>query len=149
MHLGPTFLQDHHPYLPTCCWFGKERFSLLVDWDVVIYNHLLEHSVVKDAGHVDAVAIERQRGKNVLYSVVVLGQGRYGTEEVAISQTSLIDVVRLDAALDEERVSDYVWYSFPGCSYFQLLDISNRRLVWWEIFVCEVGSLFLMFLNQI
>ena len=104
---------------------------------------------MKDAGHVDAVAIERQRGKNVLYSVIVLGQGRYGTEEVAVAQTSLVDVVRLDATLDEERVSDYVWYSFPGCSYFQLLDISNRRLVWWEIFVCEVGSLFLMFLNQI
>ena len=59
--LGPALLQHHHPDPALARRLGEERLVFLVCGQVIVYNHLLVHSVVQYSRHVDSVPTYLQR----------------------------------------------------------------------------------------
>ena len=75
VEFGPAFFKDDDPDLPSCGWFGKQRVPLLVDWDVVINNNFLQHSLVQYSNHIDPMFADLQLREEVLDAGVLFCQG--------------------------------------------------------------------------
>ena len=106
MELGPGLFEETNPELTVSA--RRERWLTIGSaWQVLIDEDRRFLSVQEESNHVDARLVDLLGDKHGLDSLWELGERAQRGQKVAVAQLALVDVVRLDAVLeDEQRVVD-------------------------------------------
>jgi len=61
----------------------------------------------------------------------------------------LENLARMQVGLNKNRILDDIWNPLPNGTNPQILNISNRGLLGWELEICEPLAIVLMFVYQL
>ena len=104
MNLCPCFLKQHYPQLISIS-LREAWFSIAVTWNMVIDNNGLSLSIFVHSNSIYALLVHLLGDKHPHDSLGVLGQHRDGTQEVTVTQGSLLDVGGLDVSEEDGNLS--------------------------------------------
>ena len=100
VQLSPCFLKQAYPKL-TITARCKDRLSILVTRKVVINDDRRFLAIEDELDQIDACCINLFRHEHLLDIFWELSEGAQGSQEVAVSELSLVNVVGLDTVLED------------------------------------------------
>jgi hypothetical protein len=104
------------------------------DWEIVINDHLLQHSIMQNPGHVEAIGIHGNLGKNILDSIFLLSERGQSTQQIAIPERSLKNVTRLYLIVSEDCIRGDISNALPSERFQQILvEVAKGLLIGWKI----------------
>ena len=87
--------------------------TYFTDWEIVIDHNLLVDPLIENSSHVDPVSIDLQIREDGLDSVLLLSQASDCTEEVAIPDSTLKNVLRGNSSAHEDGSFEDLIDSLP------------------------------------
>ena len=106
MQLRPSFLEQTDPKFAITAR-RKARLSVLSTWEEIIDNDRRFLAIEEKFDHVNACCIYFFRYKHLHDAFRELGQRAQGSQEIAITKLTLIDVIGLDSIL--KYISRFVY----------------------------------------
>ena len=122
----PSFLKHHHPHL----WlFVLREYSSSLPWDVVVIhaNELLVASVTKH-NSVNALVVDLVGDKQLSDSLFFFCQHRKCAQEVAISEFSLVNIIRFNFVVEQSELA----LTCKGPQLSNSYPLSLTNLVLWS-----------------
>lgn len=111
---SPGLLQEHNPHLVEIGLAEYGPIAALEDRNKVVDEHLGVDALLTNQHPVDPLGLEDHlMAEDSLDAGGVLGDRRQAGQEVTVPDVALLDICRLNAALDHHRRGHHLAYTFP------------------------------------